>query len=123
MGLIAILSCLGWIGGVVIIMAYKAGEAVIVAPMQYSQILWATVYGYVFFNETIDGATAVGTGIIIASGLYIVLREDSPGTSANRPVLSTRLRPETGTVPRPFTLQRLLGRPSRGVAPTIAPGE
>ena len=121
MGLIAILSCLGWIGGVVIIMAYKAGEAVIVAPMQYSQILWATIYGYVFFNETIDGATAVGTGIIMASGLYIVLREGR--ASLNKPVTNTKLRPETGTAPRPSTIQRLAEMPSRGTLPQATPCE
>ena len=30
--------------------------AVVVAPMQYSQILWAVVYGYAFFGETPDRA-------------------------------------------------------------------
>jgi drug/metabolite transporter (DMT)-like permease len=109
LGLAALMALLGWGGGVVIIMAYKRGEAVVVAPMQYVQILFAALYGTAFFGEVIDLWTAVGAGIIIASGLYIVLREDSPGASANRPVLSTRLRPETGTVPRPSTLQRFLG--------------
>jgi len=122
LGLIAAQAVLGWLGGVVIIAAYKAGEAVTVAPMQYVQILFATVFGYFLFDEGIDGTTAIGAGIVIASGLYIVLREDSPGASANRPVLSTRLRPETGTAPRPFALQRLLGRP--GELPGHAtPGE
>jgi drug/metabolite transporter (DMT)-like permease len=109
LGLVAFQSLLGWMGGVVIIAAYKAGQAVVVAPMQYVQILFAALYGYMFFQESIDSYTAVGAGIIIASGLYIVLREDSPGTSANQPVLNTRLRPETGTAPRPSALQRFLG--------------
>ncbi|WP_210530027.1 DMT family transporter [Rubellimicrobium arenae] len=121
MGLIAFLSCLGWAGGVVIIMAYKAGEAVIVAPMQYSQILWATFYGYAFFNETIDGATAIGTAIIMASGLYIVLREGR--ASANKPVLSTKLRPDTGTAPRASTLLRLAGLQPKVRVPQATPGE
>jgi drug/metabolite transporter (DMT)-like permease len=120
-GLLAFQSLLGWIGGVVIIAAYKAGQAVVVAPMQYVQILFAALYGYLFFNESIDGYTAAGAGIIIASGLYIVLREDSPGTSANQPVLNTRLRPETGTTPRPSALQRFLG--GRSPARHATPGE
>ena len=123
MGLVAIQAVLGWLGGVVIIAAYKAGVAVVVAPMQYVQILFAAVYGYLFFGEMIDGTTAIGAGIIIASGLYIVLREDTPGTSANRPVLSTRMRAETGTAPRPLALQRLLGRRSRPDLRGLTPGE
>jgi drug/metabolite transporter (DMT)-like permease len=121
LGLLALMSILGWTGGVVIIAAYRAGEAVVVAPMQYVQILFAAFYGTLLFREVIDMWTAVGAGIIIASGLYIVLREDNPGTSANRPVTNTRLRPETGTAPRPFALQRFLG--SRTRAHRTAPGE
>ena len=67
----------------------QTGEAVIVAPMQYSQILWATAYGMIFFDEWPDGPTTLGASIIIASGLYIVLRESRAGTSANRPVTRT----------------------------------
>jgi drug/metabolite transporter (DMT)-like permease len=123
LGLAAFMAVLGWCGGVVIIAAYRVGQAVVVAPMQYVQILFAALYGYAFFRETIDAWTAVGAGIIIASGLYIVLREDSPGISANQPVLNTRLRPETGTMPRPFALQRLLGRGASRSVPGATPGE
>lgn len=97
LGLLAVMAALGWVAGIVIIAAYKTGEAVTVAPMQYSQILWASVYGFIFFGETIDRNTAIGAGIIIASGIYIVLREGRKDVSANRPVLQTRSRPETGT--------------------------
>jgi drug/metabolite transporter (DMT)-like permease len=105
--LVALMALLGWLGGVVIIAAYREGEAGIVAPMQYSQILWATAFGALLFGETVGGTTAVGAGIVIASGLYIVLREGR--ASANRPVTRSRLRPETGTTPRPSVLLRLAG--------------
>lgn len=113
-GLVALMSILGWAGGVIIIRAYKIGEAVIVAPMQYSQIIWATLYGYLFFDEVIDTPTAIGAAIIIASGLYIVLRESRTGTSANRPVLNTKGRPETATTPRSPIMARLAQLRSEG---------
>lgn len=99
-GLLGVMAVLGWTAGIIIIGAYKAGEAVIVAPMQYSQILWASIFGTLFFSETIDMNTAIGAAIIIASGLYIVLREGRSGASANRPVLQTRSRTETGVTLR-----------------------
>ncbi|RLJ41405.1 drug/metabolite transporter (DMT)-like permease [Litoreibacter meonggei] len=99
LGRIAIVAVFAWIGGRFLIAAYNTGEAVIVAPMQYSQILWATAYGAFFFNEYPDMGTLVGSSIIIASGLYIVLRE-SRSTTSETPVLRTRSRPETGTSPR-----------------------
>ena len=114
LGLFAAMAVLGSLGGLIIIAAYKAGEAVIVAPMQYSQILWAAVYGALFFGEFPDGATILGAAIIIASGLYIVLRESRSGASANMPVTRTKQRPETGTTPRTPTLPGIGGRSGLG---------
>jgi drug/metabolite transporter (DMT)-like permease len=105
---------LGSLGGIIIIAAYKTGEAVIVAPMQYSQIIWASFYGFIFFNESIDKNTAIGAGIIMASGLYIVLREGRSGNSKTTPVLETRSRPETGTNLRTGLVMRMRGLPGRG---------
>lgn len=78
-----------------IIMAYRRGEAVIVAPMQYSQILWATVYGALFFDELPTPTTLIGAGLVIASGVYILLRESNARTSEIRPVLG----PDNGKPP------------------------
>ncbi|MGB8624217.1 MAG: DMT family transporter [Paracoccaceae bacterium] len=88
------------------IAAYRTGEAVVVAPMHYSQILWATFYGYLIFDETPDLPTVIGAGIIIASGLYILFREGRASVSEHRPVLQTRSRPDTGTSPRIGALLR-----------------
>ncbi len=85
LGLLALMSVLGWTGGLILIRAYRAGEAVIVAPMQYSQIIWAAVFGLFIFSETPDRMTVIGAGVIIASGLYIVLREGRTDASAHRP--------------------------------------
>ncbi len=94
---VAILSALGFIALNCMIYAYKAGEAVIVAPMQYSQILWAMVYGLIFFDERPEQMTLIGAGIITASGLYIVFRESKQNISENTPVLRTRSRMAAGT--------------------------
>lgn len=92
LGLLAVISLMAWTAGRVIIAAYQTGEAAIVAPMQYSQILWATGYGLIFFGETTDPYTAIGAAIIIASGIFIVFRESRGGGSKMTPVLRTRSR-------------------------------
>ncbi len=92
LGGIGMVSILGFSGGVILIFAYRASEAAIVAPMQYSQIIWATIFGYFIFGEKVDLPTVVGAGIIILSGLYIVFRESRGGHSENTPVLRTRSR-------------------------------
>jgi S-adenosylmethionine uptake transporter len=100
LGLTAVMAFLGMLGALGIIAAYRTAPAVIVAPMQYSQIIWAALYGWLLFDEAVDLYTALGSSIIIASGIYIVLREGTPSVSQNQPVLQSRTRMDTGTQPR-----------------------
>ncbi len=76
--------------------------------MQYSQIIWATFYGMLFFDETLTWNVLVGAMVIIASGLYIVLRESRAATSANTPVLSSLdMARDKGTRPNASVWARL----------------
>ncbi len=100
LGLTAVMAFLGLLGSLCVIAAYRIAPAVVVAPMQYSQIIWAALYGWLFFGESIALNTTIGTAVIIASGVYIVLREDTPSVSQNRPVLESRSRLDIGTTPR-----------------------
>ncbi|MFY0597037.1 MAG: DMT family transporter [Cognatishimia sp.] len=104
MGAIAVM---GFIAAFLLLGAYRSGEAAIVAPMQYSQIIWATFYGIVFFNEKPDFATLLGAGVIILSGIYIVVREAFAGNSENTPVLRTRSR---AIAPGGFRVSQVLRR-------------
>lgn len=107
LALAGLIACLGLVAGFLLILAYRAGEAAIVAPMQYSQILWATAYGWIFFGEVLDLPTVLGATVIIGSGIYIVWREGQGGNSVNRPVIASRIRAETVTAPRTSLLQRI----------------
>ncbi len=110
LGLLGVVSILAFAAGLCMIAAYRRGDAAIVAPMQYSQILWAAGYGFLIFGEQGDTITWVGAGIVIVSGLYIVLRESIVGTSTNTPVLNTKSRYESGTAPRISLLQKYAKR-------------
>lgn len=90
LGALALIAGLNLLGTLCIILAYKAAPAGVVAPMQYSQMLWAIVYGAAFFGEGLDGPTAIGAAVIVGSGLYVVFREDRPNVSSARPVLGAR---------------------------------
>ncbi|WP_068247132.1 DMT family transporter [Tritonibacter horizontis] len=97
MGGLAVIAVCGFCATLLLVNAYSIGEAAIVAPMQYSQIIWATIFGILLFGEDVDLLTLVGAGIIIASGVYIVLREARGGRSHNTPVLQTRSRAVTSS--------------------------
>jgi S-adenosylmethionine uptake transporter len=105
-GMIAIIAIFGFVASLFIISAYRSAEAVIVAPMQYSQMIWATIFGFLIFNEMPDQLTLIGAAVIMCSGLYIVLRESRGKVSKNSPVLESRTRHETGTLPRISLLLR-----------------
>ena len=107
LGMTGIIALFGLVASFLFIQAYRSGEAAIVAPMQYIQIIWATVYGYFLSGEKLDAPTVIGASIIIASGIYIVLRE-TRGASNTKPVSQTRLRSETVTSPRVSVLMRIL---------------
>nr|WP_022702434.1 DMT family transporter [Pseudorhodobacter ferrugineus] len=106
LGMVAVIAAFGFVASLFVIAAYRSAEAVIVAPMQYSQMIWAAIFGYLIFNETPDRLTLIGAGVIMASGLYIVLRESRGKVSKNSPVLESRTRHETGTLPRISLLLR-----------------
>lgn len=87
---------------VMIIAAHRAAPAAAVAPTQYSQILWATLFGAVFFNELPDIWVAIGAAVIIASGVFVVWRESRPSISVRHPVLrNPNPRYDAGPTPKP----------------------
>lgn len=85
---IASLGVLTVVGQSLILQAYRRSEAQFVAPMQYSQMLWALVYGVVIFDESVNASVLGGAAIIVLSGLLFIWRELT--ASLTRPVLRTR---------------------------------
>lgn len=56
--------------------AMRVGEVSAVTPFRYTRILFALTVSVVVFSESIDSLTLVGSGIVIASGLYTIWREN-----------------------------------------------
>jgi S-adenosylmethionine uptake transporter len=67
-----LIGLLGTTGGLFIIAAYRTAPAIVVAPMQYSQILWASTLGYFFFEERPNLSSIIGIGVIVAAGLMLL---------------------------------------------------
>lgn len=69
------IGLLGGLGHYALIRAYERSETSLVAPFAYTEIIWATLLGFIVFGDFPDIYTFVGTAIIIASGVYILQRE------------------------------------------------
>jgi drug/metabolite transporter (DMT)-like permease len=72
---LAIAGLLGGMGHYAIIRAYERADVSLVAPFAYTELIWATGFGYFVFGDLPDTWTFVGATIIAASGIYVVHRE------------------------------------------------
>ncbi|MBL4806842.1 MAG: DMT family transporter [Rhodobacteraceae bacterium] len=106
LGMMALVGVFAVGAQVSIIGAYRVAPSVaLIAPVQYTQILWATLFGVLFFGEAPDKWVAIGASIIISSGLFIVWRESHSSTSDTHPVLRTsNPRPDTGPSIKPKSI-------------------
>jgi len=62
-------------GQFLLIRAFMLAEASLVAPFSYAGLLFATLWGILFFDEWPDAATIFGAAIIAAAGVYVWHRE------------------------------------------------
>ena len=64
----------------------KLAPASVVAPYQYTLIVWAIVLGYLVFGDVPDVFTLTGAAIIVAAGLFIFWREQARARQPARPL-------------------------------------
>lgn len=58
-----------------IVAAMRLGDVAVVTPFRYARIIFALILGITVFDETVDRWTLTGAAIVIASGLYTLVRE------------------------------------------------
>ena len=57
------------------VMATRTSPAAVVAPFQYTQMIWAMVFGLLLFGDMPHAMMLAGMVLVVASGLYILWRE------------------------------------------------
>ena len=65
----------GALGQYAITEAFRLGEASLIAPLEYTALVWGVLLDATLWGVLPDSVTWVGAGIIIASGLYLLRRE------------------------------------------------
>jgi drug/metabolite transporter (DMT)-like permease len=88
--LLVVIGILGGLGQILVVQAYRYGDASLIAPFEYSTMLWAIAIGWFWFGEWPASAILIGATIVIASGIYVILREHRLG-------LARREQREVGT--------------------------
>ncbi len=75
--LLGALGTLGTIAHLVMTWSLRFAPAATLAPMQYLEIPFATIIGWLVFRDFPNGLALLGIAITIGAGLYIILRERS----------------------------------------------
>jgi drug/metabolite transporter (DMT)-like permease len=66
--------------------AFRWGQAATVVPFRYTTLLWAMLLGFLIWGDVPDAWMLGGASLVVASGLYILYREQRPGRPPPRPV-------------------------------------
>jgi drug/metabolite transporter (DMT)-like permease len=69
MGFLAAVSMMAYVN------AYRSAPANFVAPFEYSAMIWAVLYGVLFFRDFPDFWTLVGAAIVVGAGLFMLWRD------------------------------------------------
>ncbi len=73
--LIAGVGLAGALGQVAVTEAFRRGEASLIAPLEYTALVWGVGLDLLLWQVLPDGITWIGAAIIVASGLYLLRRE------------------------------------------------
>ncbi len=77
--LLAASGLCGAAGNILLIAAIQAAPANRIAPVQYSQIVWAVILGAIFFGEVPDAIAFGGIALVTFAGLFTLVRERERG--------------------------------------------
>ena len=73
--ILILIGILGGVGQIMLTTAYRYAPASVIAPFDYTAMIFALGIGYVAFAELPSAQMILGAGIVIAAGVFVILRE------------------------------------------------
>ena len=62
-------------GFLLIFNAYRVGKPFVIAPFEYTILLWSIFYGWLIWDESVTARSWIGMAMIVAAGIYLFYRE------------------------------------------------
>ena len=81
-GLLLLVGVWGVLGSYAVIRAYRLGEASMLAPLEYTALIWSIIFDLWLFSLTPVPAVLLGAAIVIAANVYIAHREHKVAKAA-----------------------------------------
>jgi drug/metabolite transporter (DMT)-like permease len=78
-GLLVTIGILGGIGQILMTQSYRYADASLVAPFDYTTMIWAFLLGWFLFGQLPGTAVVLGGSIVAAAGLFVIWREHRLG--------------------------------------------
>lgn len=76
LALLVLTGLLGGVGTILIVRAFAMAPLAVIAPFEYTSMVWGVVLGFVLFGDLPGLSVWLGTAIVVAAGLYILFREN-----------------------------------------------
>ncbi|PVB61721.1 DMT family transporter [Labrenzia sp. 011] len=83
-GILILIGIVSWAAQMANIQAFKAGEATAIASLDYTRLLYATIFGALVFSQWPRLETLAGAAVVIAASIYTVRREAKRGRELAR---------------------------------------
>ena len=94
--LLVLIGILGGIGQILMTQSYRYADTSIVAPFEYTTMIWALLIGWFLFGELPTPTVTLGGIIVAAAGLFVLWRERQLGLERAKEVETTSQRPAGG---------------------------
>lgn len=87
------IGILGGIGQILLTESYRYADASLVAPFEYTTMIWATLLGWFVFGQWPEAAVIAGAALVTASGIFVIYRERKLGLERRKEVEMSSQRP------------------------------
>jgi drug/metabolite transporter (DMT)-like permease len=78
LAIMALLAVFATVGQILFTVAVRRESAATLAPYTYTSIIWATLFGFIVWGETLISLSIVGIVSIVGSSIAVAIREEPP---------------------------------------------
>ena len=91
--LFVVAGILGGIGQILLTQSYRFADTSVIAPFEYTTMVWALLFGWFMFGDLPTPTVLTGATIVAATGLFIVWREHKLGLLRTKEFQAAPQRP------------------------------